>query len=226
MKSILLFIREIYLRLRVILFPKFAKNHYDLGHFLVIQNKKLDMAENELRQAIELNPNNYKHFLTLAYILHTDGKFSEAIDYYQLAINKNPLCDNAYFNIGCLFHEKLNRFDEAKQAYQKAMEINPENPDTYFQIGWLLVDRLHNYEEAESMFNKTLELNPQDETALYNLACIKSNNRDLDSTFAYLQEAIDKGFDREWARKDKDFEWLQNDLRFIEIIGLRPSGDN
>ena len=216
---------EIFLYLNIYLFPKNAQSHFNLGHFLFTKNKQLERAEKELRQAIALDSQNDNSFLVLAYIFHANGKYSEAIDNYQQVIKLNPHNENAYLNIGLLFHEKLNRFDEAEQAYRHAIELNPKEPENHFQLGWLLCDRLHRYAEAEAMFVKTLELNPQDETALYDLACIKSINRDSGLAFDYLRRAIEKGFDRDWAWNDKDLEWLHNDSRFKEIVGSRPKKD-
>jgi tetratricopeptide (TPR) repeat protein len=216
---------ELSLRVNVVLFQNNAEHHFILGYYLFNKNKDLERAENELRRAITLTPNDDRYFLALAYILHLRGKYLEAVHNYRQVIKLNPQSGDAYLNIGLLFHEKLNRFDEAEQAYRRAIELNPTFPENYFQLGWLLLDRLHRYTEAESMFIKTLELNPQDETALYNLACIKSFSRDSDLTFEYLRKAIEKGFDQNWAWNDKDLEWLQNDLRFTEIVGPRPSKD-
>ena len=218
---------ELFLRLNVFLFPKNAEKHFALGYYLCEKRKHLDQAESEFRQAIALDSQDCRYVLALAFLLHDDReKSAEAVRHYQLAIQLDKdkeYADTAYLNTGFLLHERLNRFDEAEKAYRSAIELNPANPEGYFRLGWLLLDRLHRYSEAEGLFLKTLELNPQDETALYNLACIKSINRELDPAFTYLRKAIEKGFDPNWAKNDEDLEWLHHDSRFTEILELHPS---
>jgi tetratricopeptide (TPR) repeat protein len=216
---------ELFLQLNIILFPNNAEKHFALGYYLYDKKKKLDNAEKELRQAVALNSQDYRYLLVLGYVLQIREKYGEAFENYQRVVKLNPHDASAFGNIGILLHEEFNRFDEAEQAYRRSIELNPQDPLGHFQLGWLLLDRFHRYEEAESHFFKTLELNPQDETALYNLACIKSFSQDSDLAFDYLRKAIEKGFDKNWAWNDKDLEWLQNDLRFTEIVGPRPNKD-
>ena len=71
------------------------------------------------------------------------------------------------------------------------------------------------------MFQKALEFNPQDEYSLYNLACIKAIAKDADTAFKYLKEAIQNGFDKDFAWEDPELESLQNDPRFVEIVGRK-----
>jgi Flp pilus assembly protein TadD len=216
---------EYFLQLNVFLFPGNAEKHFGLGYYLCEKRKNLDRAEKEFRQAIALEPKECRYFLALALLLHDDReKSAEAIRYYQQTIELDvdrKYADIAYLHSGFLFHERLNRFEEAEKAYRRAIELSPANPECYFRLGWLLHDRLHRYSEAEDLYLKALELNPQDETTLYNLACIKSVNRDSDSAFTYLLKAIEKGLDPNCATDDKDLEWLRNDPRFNGIIGLR-----
>ena len=216
---------ELCLQLGIILNPKYAENYYRLGKFLYSKNKKLASAEKALRQAINISSQDYRYYLLLAYILHKSGRYDEALSNYYQVTKLDALEETAHLNMGLIFHDNLNRFTEAEKAYRDAIKANPKNPEGYFQLGWLLMDKLNRYEEAEKLFLKTLEINPKDETALYNLACIKSINRDLDSAFNYLQKAIEKGFDKDWARTDNDLELLKNDLRFDKIISLSPKAE-
>jgi tetratricopeptide (TPR) repeat protein len=178
-------------------------------------------ALNDYNKVIELRSNGAGAFANRAYVHEKMKNFSQSLADYRKAIEIDPKFATAYFYLGGLF-EELNRFDEAEQAYRKAIEFKTDDPEYYFQLGLLLHTQFHRYSEAELMFGKTLELNPQDETALYDLACIKSINKDTESAFGYLRDAIQKGFDRAWAWDDPDLDSLKDDPRFIEIVGPRP----
>lgn len=213
------------IQLGIILNPKFSENYYRLGKLLYSKNKNLADAEKALRQAINISSQDYRYYLLLANILHKSGRYDEALSNYYQVTKLDMLEDTAHLNIGLIFHDKLNNFTKAEKAYRDAIKANPKNPEGYFQLGWLLMDEFKRYGEAEELFLKTLEINPKDETAIYNLACIKSFNQDIEAAFNYLQQAIEKGFDKDWAKADKDLELLRNDLRFEKIIGLSSKAE-
>ena len=54
----------------------------------------------------------------------------------------------------------------------------------------------------------------------YNLACLESVCGNVDAAIENLRRAAeDKKFDRAWAKRDPDLEWIRNDPRFNEIVG-------
>jgi tetratricopeptide (TPR) repeat protein len=183
--------------------------------------KDFSAALNDYNKVIELRNTDAKAFCYRAFIHQEMKDFSQSLVDYTRAIEIDPKFAAAYFYLGGLF-EELKRFDEAEQAYRKTIEFKTDDPMFYFQLGLLLHVQFHRYSEAELMFGKTLELTPQDETALYNLACIKSINKDSEPAFGYLRDAIQKGFDQAWAWDDPDLDSLKDDPRFIEIVGPRP----
>jgi superkiller protein 3 len=202
--------------------PRFALA-YDYLMALLLQQERSSEAEQISRQAKALSLDITKRFYVLtAYSLHNNKKYSEAAATYKKAIKNDPKNGNAYLNLGLLLHEELNQPAEAERAYRRSIQLNPTFSVGYFQLAWLLHKRFHRYGEAEVLFAKTLELDPKDETASYNIACIKAITNDFDAAFKYLKDAIQKGFDRAWAWRDPDLTPLHNDPRFVEIVGARP----
>ena len=53
------------------------------------------------------------------------GKYEEAIDCYDKAIEINPFYWNAYCNKGSILHNNMGLYQEAIDCYDKALEINP-----------------------------------------------------------------------------------------------------
>ena len=52
----------------------------------------------------------------------------------------------------------------------------------------------------------------------YNPACLESVCGNVDAALAHLRRAAgDPDFNRDWARRDPDFEWIRDDLRFGEF---------
>lgn len=202
--------------------PQNCENYQRLGEYYRAE-ERYDAAENILRKAISIDPENNQNYLYLGYALIGGGKYEAAENVYRQAIKINPNNSKAYLCLAVALHEYLERpdEDEIEKMYRKAIELNPHEAVSCFQLGWFLLDRKKCYEEAESMFLMTLELDPDEATALYNLACIKSKFKEQEATFHYLRQAIEKGFDKEWAWTDPDLEWIRSDERFAEVVGLR-----
>ena len=195
---------------------------YDYLINLLHQDGRFDEAQQYYLQATKFLPrNNEKYHLYSALHYHVDGKHSEAVAAYKRVIHKNPKNMNALHNIGILQYQELNQPKEAEQTYRRIIQLHPKDPEAYFQLGLVLHEKFQDYEEADSMFQKALEFNPQDEYSLYNLACIKAIAKDADTAFKYLKEAIQNGFDKDFAWEDPELESLQNDPRFVEIVGRK-----
>ncbi|MHC5079811.1 MAG: TPR end-of-group domain-containing protein [Planctomycetota bacterium] len=120
----------------------------------------------------------------------------------------------------------------AVQLLQRTVEIDP-HPNVRNQarrsLAKLALVRLNRegcrlmekgkFAEAEAKFNEILELDPGNNIALYNLACSRSLQGDIDAAFDYLKAAIRNGFRNfEWAREDPDLENLRKDPRFESLL--------
>jgi hypothetical protein len=43
----------------------------------------------------------------------------------------------------------------------------------------------------------------------------------VDAAIEHLRRAVQLGnFDREWAKRDPDLEWIRDDPRFKELVGM------
>ncbi|CAK56534.1 unnamed protein product (macronuclear) [Paramecium tetraurelia] len=70
----------------------------------------------------------------LAATLQKMNRYEEALDNYNLAIEKNPE-DSKYFNNKAVTLQKMNRHEEAFDNYNLAIEKNPEDSGYYCQKG-------------------------------------------------------------------------------------------
>lgn len=59
-----------------------------------------------------------------------EGKYEEAIECFDKALELDPTYIRAYNNKGCVF-EALNKHEEAIECYDKAIELNPDDHETY-----------------------------------------------------------------------------------------------
>ena len=87
--------------------------------------------------------------------LADNGKYKEAIELLDKAIQKNPKYREAFLNKG-LCHENLKDFNSAILDYKGLLKIDPKNTTAFYNIGTCKYD-LNLFQEAVEYYNKALE---------------------------------------------------------------------
>ena len=124
----------------------------------------------------------YKKALTLYYL----NRYEESVEYYNKAININPIYEKAFINKGIIL-AKLMVFDAALEAFNAAIEINERSEISYFNIG-IIYSKLERYEDALYSFNKAAELGY--DYAYLNVAIILERLGRIDEAFNIYDKAI------------------------------------
>ena len=102
---------------------------------------------------------------------------------------------------------------------EKLLEIDPENFNSY--LGIASIKRTLGESIEPALIEKARQYIPEDD--FYNRACLESVGDSFDLAFEYLQRAAqEEGFNSTWAWEDPDLQWLRNDPRFVEIVGIKP----
>ena len=83
------------------------------------------------------------------------GRYEEAIESYDIAIELEPKALYAWFNRGNALM-KLGRYTEARQAFERVLAIDDENACALYQYA-LALDELGREEDAEQMFERVVE---------------------------------------------------------------------
>lgn len=104
-------------------FHVFATAYINLSVSLV-QQGKLQAAEDVLYKSITIDPKNVHAYTQLSDILLNQNRQKEAESVYHRAINENPNDAIAYFNLGTLL-VKQNRIEEADSLLAIALQIDP-----------------------------------------------------------------------------------------------------
>ena len=117
------------------------------------------------------------------------GKYKEAIENYDKAIELNPQYADAYYNRGNAELD-LSKYKEAIEDYNKAIELNPKYADAYNNRG-NAKSYLDDSKEAIADYNKAIELNPQIAEAYINRGHAKSALGDRNRTIEDYKKAIE-----------------------------------
>ncbi len=129
--------------------------------------------------------------------------------------------------------------DEAEPLHRQCLAIRTRilgelHPKTLGSLNLLAITlkRLSQYEEAEGLHRRCLsareqvlgERHPDTLWSMYNLACLESSRGNQDSAVAYLQKAVDHGFDQPTIATEPDLNPLHDHPQFKTI--LKAVNDN
>jgi ATP-dependent Clp protease ATP-binding subunit ClpC len=120
--------------------------------------------------------------------LYNQGKFLEARDYYQKAIEQDVKFSDGFYNLG-LVYQKLHDEAKAKEHFQKAIDIRADYAEAYNQIGILHYDAKR-FDEAEKNYRKALQINDKLHYAYYNLSLIEGERGNLDKKYEYIEKSL------------------------------------
>ena len=82
---------------------------------------RINFAIQEMKRALELNPNNCFFYYEMGSIHANEGRHEEAIEKYKKAIELEPNYVQAHYNLGRIY-EELSKTKMAKEEYRKAEE--------------------------------------------------------------------------------------------------------
>lgn len=97
-------------------------------------DKYYNLALEEFKQAIKLNPNLALALNNAGEILQLQGKINEAEEYFNKALEVQPKYAEVTENLGSILYEK-GQIDAAIDRFQESIYINPKNSSAYYNLG-------------------------------------------------------------------------------------------
>ena len=111
-----------------------------------------------------------------------------------------------------------------EQRMKPSSEQNPRSPEDHYQRGVAMMN-LGRWDEARESLEKARKLAPKADHIHYALAALDCLTGEADSALANLKIAIDlQPKNRYHARNDEDFNFLQEDPRFTELLYPEKEG--
>ncbi len=150
-----------------------SRAHYLLATALSEKNNRLDEAIFQFKAAIESKPADAGIYLGIGSALAKQGKFGEAIHYFQKAIKTLPskevraTSDN---DIGYAFAQ-MGKLRKASYYYKKALAKKPDFPQPYFNLGNLMV-QMKQFDKAVYFYSETLRMDPRYDQARNELGAL------------------------------------------------------
>ncbi|SFR55793.1 tetratricopeptide repeat protein [Anaeromicropila populeti] len=133
--------------------------HFEMALFY-LDMEQLEEGMEQIEKAIALSPESYQYYLVKADLLMTQGKYKEALSFYQeLEVNfpDNPLV--LYDSGDC--HEKNNLIEEALERFGKVLLLYPEHRSANGRIKNIYLDRYRETEKLEYFQKALIHANQQ-----------------------------------------------------------------
>ncbi len=187
--------------------PEAAAGHYNLASFLM--NNGLEMAEGELREALETDPELPDARLSLGLVLADMGRLEEATNELNMAIELDP--DDAFpkHELALILIDE-NDVRRAIGLLREVVRLEPENFEAHLDLG-VCFSRKGFFAEAERAFLAALALRPEDLYALYGLATLYTLWRQDEKALRMLDQCFrgDPDRARAWLTEDPTFDRLR-----------------
>jgi TolB-like protein/Tfp pilus assembly protein PilF len=136
--------------------PTLAEARALLGYSAFRLDWNFGEADRELRQAIELDPNESVYHVWYSVLLCDEGRFDESFRQIDLAHSLDPLWAPIYLTEAFL-GAGSRRYDHMLAAARKLVELEPDWPLAHDQVAWSLWFAGH-AEEAIVEWHKMAEL--------------------------------------------------------------------
>jgi serine/threonine protein kinase/Tfp pilus assembly protein PilF len=117
-----------------------------------------------------LDVDAYNHYLRGRWFWdkRTGESLEKAIDYFKLAVERDPGYAQAYAGIADSYndlptyglHVPSDVYSKAKEAALKAIEVDPSHAEPHASLGLIKTDYEWDWEGAEREFRRAIELNP------------------------------------------------------------------
>ena len=171
--------------------PESAEAEYGLGSVYLKQSKLAEARASFLR-ATQMRA-GYPDTLpdawnNLGLVATREGRMTDAIQYFQKALELSPDHMVALVNLGNAYRQQ-RRWDDARKVFERATAVGPQDPEANYGLAMVyaqLDDTTHAYEYLQ----KALALRPAYPEALNNLGILYLRTAQRDRAVASFEECI------------------------------------
>jgi tetratricopeptide (TPR) repeat protein len=153
-----------------------------------IEDKKYDLALQEMRRAVAADPKNPVGYMLLGVAQYWNGQVDESIVSYNTAIGLDPASAQAYLLLG-ISHAWKGDALASENAFRKATELEPGRADAQMNLGSIRESR-GDVPGALVLFRKAVDLDPKNPLYRFQLGQLyRKLGRDADAA-EQLREAV------------------------------------
>ena len=91
------------------------------------------VSANEFKEAIHLQPDEYRGYMNLALIYYKSSKYADALKIIRKLLDLKPNYSKAYYLAGLIYY-KLENWEEAEANLKQSLKIEKTNPKILYNI--------------------------------------------------------------------------------------------
>lgn len=138
-------------------------NDKSMAHGQVKLNEETKKKMEELKAAVDANPNDTSKIREYADFLLAAHKPDESIPYYEMILKKNPKRTDILFSLTYIYYNKGD-LNKAEEVTQQVLKIDSKNSMARYNLGVIEATR-GNSEKAKQIWNSLLKDDPNSESA-------------------------------------------------------------
>ena len=168
-----------------------------------LEANQLKQAEETVRKAILIDPNDIGPLITLSIIQERQNKFKDSEATLRRALEIDP--DNATVlnNLGYFLADRSERIPEAETLIRRAVNIEPTNGSYLDSLGWVLF-RQGKVQEAQKYLEMAAMYSPRSATIHDHLGDLYKKQGQTDKARAKWEEALKLATEPEEIKKIKE----------------------
>jgi tetratricopeptide (TPR) repeat protein len=171
-------------------YPQNVGFHIMLGALLE-ERKDLAGAEQEYKQASDLDKKNSEALVKLGAVQSERGATDQALQTYLDGSKANPKEIAFYLLAGGIYQSKQD-WDNAKQQYRKVLEIQPENPVASNNLAYVMLQQGGNVDMAFQMAQTARQKFPDNANVADTLGWAFYHKHVYTSAINLFKEAVKK----------------------------------
>jgi len=202
--------------------PDNYRGYYDLGGIYYLQGKYPESVRAS-QKAVSLRP-TVEAYNNLGTTLFAMRKFDEAAHNFELGLNLDKTSWLGWGNVGDAYYWAPGKRSQAASAYREAVRLADEKLKVNPKDGRVLAYRatylamLDRQDEATASLQKALSAAPRDPDVQFRAAILYNHFADTKQTSESLRKAMTGGVTAQMIRDTPDFDHLQNDVEFKNLM--------
>jgi len=122
--------------------------------------RKMEVAKEIFKYAIEVMPNNEKFYEELGWIYKMEGDINKAEEILKKPINMNLPSEGVLYELGRIYKVQ-KKYEKARAAFEKIIDAYPNDTKAYIELGSVYLSQ-GNAKEAEEIFKKAIDIDSSD----------------------------------------------------------------
>jgi tetratricopeptide (TPR) repeat protein/tRNA A-37 threonylcarbamoyl transferase component Bud32 len=139
-------------------------------------------------KAIDLGNAGAAGHVCLGVIANGTGKYEEAVDQFQRAVQLEPSNEDAYIGLGGAY-ERLGKSQDAENTYKKIVQLRPNYWRGYNLLGIFYL-RQAQYDDAAKMFQKVIKRTPESFRGYANLGAARLYEAKYSEAIKPLEQSL------------------------------------